>query len=77
MGAPEHELTGQIRGDEELRLRVTVFQSRRPAPAGPRNKPVQMSVELAFDVMVILKTAVRPGIANASDLVKVGDAAAR
>jgi hypothetical protein len=50
--AAEHQLTGQVSGDKELRLRVATLQNRCAAPAGPRTQPVEMGVKLALDVVV-------------------------
>jgi hypothetical protein len=52
MFAAEYELAGKVPGDQELRLRVAMHQSRRAAPAGPGHQPVQVGVDLALDVVV-------------------------
>src|SRR5215472_7573998 len=52
MAASQHKPTWQISGDQELGLRVGIFQCRRPALAGPGAKPAQVRFELARDVVV-------------------------
>ena len=54
--APEHQLTGKVPGDEELRPRVAMFQDRCAAPAGPRAQPVEMGADLALDVVIAVPT---------------------
>lgn len=52
--AAEHQLAGQVPGDQDLRVRVAVDQRRRAAPAGPRQQPAPVGVQLAGDVVIIV-----------------------